>query len=841
MMLEHAFRCPLTRGIHARPASYLQSVARVFASSIAIRNMRNGRVANAHSVFSLVGADMQEGDDLRLSVSGPDQDEAIVALRRHIEDKLPFCDDPTETVTARPREVALPYSLKAANPTYLRGTSVVAGAAQAVLHVVRGSRLPDSLDVAADTNPLVEKARVDQARRRLAESIEDRMRAQSDDVAGQILYVHRCMLADEEFVQTIADAILVRRCSAARAILEARDRFTRVFADCENVAINERALDVDDLCAQLLREIYGPSILPCEPIRLAGPSIVAADSLTPSVFLSLDKSRLKGLVLGVAGATSHTVILARTRGIPSLVSMDLAQIESHAGRHVVLDGTLGLLVVEPNARVREYYRLEQIKHQLRQERFCALQHMQAKTRDGVPLEIAANITCVEDARVAFDTGADGVGLFRTEMLYMDRRTVPDANEQAAIYAQVLRIANGRPVIFRTLDVGGDKPISCVPPSPRCDGPGGDRGIQFYVNHEALFRTQLRALLHASAAGPARIMIPMVTSLEEVRWIKSIFDQVKSELAADGIDHDASVGLGAMIETPAAARVMDRLCEELDFFSIGTNDLTQSHLDIDRTRVSDLAVGCHPSLLRLFARIVAQARQGGKWIGVCGELAADGIMLPFWLGLGVNEISVTPMAVARLKTQVGAIDAKQARQLVPGLCESTDSEHVMNRLLTFRRAQGGFPLLDPELILTGVEADSKEQAIKILVDRLCIVGRTDDPVALENALWQRESTYSTGLGHGFAVPHCDNEALLADTISVMKFTRPIEWNSVDDEPISVLIFLGRRGGDSVTHLQVFATLSRCLMREDFRQTLLQEDVPDRVADFLGNHLKEGIRT
>ena len=833
-MLEHTFQYPLPRGLHARPASQLQSVARAFTSSISIRNVRNNRVANAHSVFSLIGADIREGDMLHLSVCGEDQDKAIAALRRYTEEDLPYCDDPLESPETDTIQAVLPYSLNAAHPTYLKGIPVVTGIAQAVLCVARGARLPTHLNILPD-DPLAEKAKVDRARSRLVASIESQMQARSDDTAGQILYVHQCMLKDEEFIETLNDGILTKRYSAAQSILHAWARFTETFKSCENVIINERALDVEDLCAQLLTEIYGPSVLLSEPTTLRGPSILATDHLTPSAFLALDKNLLKGLVLGTAGTTSHTVILARARGIPTLVGMDLAPIEPHAGTEVMLDGALGLLVVEPNTEVKEYYRLEQIKLRLRQDRLDALRCQRVTTRDGVSLEIGANIACADDARVAFDAGADGIGLFRTEMLYMDRDKAPEEDEQYAIYREVLSIAQGRPVIFRTLDVGGDKPVPCLATQSRSDSALDSRGIQFYVKCEPVFRAQLRALLRASACGPARIMIPMINTLAEVQWVTSILSQVKAELAHGRVDHDASVPLGAMIETPVAASIVDRLCEDLNFFSIGTNDLTQYHLSVDRAQASQPSSVYHPSLLRLLARIVEQAHQGGKWIGVCGEMAADNAMLPLWLGLGVDEISVTPTAIAGLKAEVRDIGTKEAQRLVRDLAESADAEQVRDKLLRFRKTQHRFGVFDPELILTGVEATTKEQAIKMLVDRLYVVGRTEDPTAVENALWQRESTYSTGLGFGFAIPHCDCEALLADTISVMKLTQPIEWGSVDGQPVSVLIFLGRWRDNSSAHLQAFATLSRCLMREDFRQSLQQENDASRLVHFLQDHM------
>ncbi len=825
-MYTHTFQCPLARGMHARPASHLQSVARSYRSSITLTNIRNNRVANAHSVFSLVGADIRHGDRLCLSVSGADQDKALEAVRRYIDTELPHCDDVADAVPTDAAQAVLPYSLQAANPSYLRGIATVPGVAQASLHLVRATHLPTRLDIRPDDDPHAEKAKVDDACRRLTERFDRQARTRSSEVAGQILYVHQCMLNDEEFIDTIHAAILQRRASAGQAVLDTLHQVAERFRSCENLVINERALDVEDLCAQLLSEIYGPAVLTPQRVTLDAPAILAIDRLTPSAFLGLNRDYLKGLVLGEAGTTSHTVILARARGIPTIVGMDMGALIALARREVIVDGTLGLLVVEPSPSARDYYRLEQTKLQLRRDRLQSLARQPARTRDGVTLEVGANISCAQDAPVAFDAGADGIGLFRTEMLYMDRATPPDEAEQLAAYQEVLRAAGTRPVIFRTLDVGGDKPVPCLAPSVE------GRGIKFYVRFAEVFRTQVRALLRAAVLGQARIMIPMIRTLEEIQWVQSIFEQTKLELASHKLDHNAATPLGAMIETPAAADVMDKLAGVVDFFSIGTNDLTQYHLSLDRSQAqaSPIPAGCHPSFIRLLARIVEQARAAGKWIGVCGEMAGEDLFVPLWLGLGVQEISVVPTAVGRLKTAL-AHQVRPPAAFVQDLAACCDAAAVADKLLSARKASHPLSIFDPEMVLTNVEAATREQALKILTDRLYVVGRTDNSGAVENALWQRETTYSTGLGFGFAVPHCECAALQADTIGVIKLARPIDWNALDGKPVDTVIFLGRWRDNDNAHLRAFARLSRSLMQEDFRRQLRQEDDPGRIVNLL----------
>jgi fructose-specific phosphotransferase system IIA component len=458
----------------------------------------------------------------------------------------------------------------------------------------------------------------------------------------------------------------------------------------------------------------------------------------------------------------------------------------------------------------------------------------------VALEIAANIACSEEAGLAFQHGADAIGLFRTEMLYMDRQAPPDEQEQVAAYRDVLSAAHDRPVIFRTLDIGGDKDVPYLN-LDREDNPLlGHRGIRLYRTHEVLFRTQLRALLQAAQQGRPWIMVPMVSALEEVLWVKSILDQVRAELAGAHGSGIANPPLGAMVETPAAALIVDQLCQELDFLSIGTNDLIQYLLAVDRTngQVRPLYDGHHPSVIQAIRQIVDGAHRHGRWVGACGEMAADPVNLPLWLGLGVDEISVTPTAVGPLKAEVRGCSASHAKALVTGLTGCRTAAEVTDRLVAWRRHKDGFDLVDPRMIGVDVKVPDKTHAIKALVDRLYVEDRTDDPVAVENALWQREAAYSTGLGYGFAVPHCQTPALAADTIGVLKLATPVDWNALDGRPVSVVILLALRNGSDRAHLQVFADLSRCLVREEFRRTLLETHDPGQIVRYLREQLHMG---
>ena len=698
-MLEIQFPCPLVRGMHARPASLLQSVALRYRSRVTLDNLRSHKTANVRSVFSLVGAEIRGNDPCRLRVHGPDQDQAFQALRNLIEHEFPHSDKIPVDESHDPQDTVLPHSLKIAGPRYVTGTPAVKALAWGTLHVAQTQPLPTHLDVGPIDDPAVEWVRFERARQGLADRIQGQIRSGRSSVEDQILAAHLGILQDEEFIERIHHSVSHQRCSPAQAILEAARHYAQTLQGSEIALIRERVLDLEDLSRQLLMELYGPKVIPSAAVLLDRPSILVMDRLTPSAFLALHNENLIGLVLGDAGTTSHTVILARGRGLATLTGVPMPTLKAKHGVEAILDGSLGILVLEPNEPVRTYYYMEQAKQAGRLARLQKATDSKVETRDGATLEIAANICCPEEATLAFRHGAEGIGLYRTEMLFIDRDGLPDEQEQVAVYREVLTAAGDRPVIFRTLDIGGDKDVPYLD-LDREDNPLlGNRGVRLYKTHESLLRTQLRALLQAGEQGHPRIMVPMVSTLEEVLWVKSIRDQIEAELAESGRPYGSSIPLGAMIETPAAALIVDQLCQELDFFSIGTNDLIQYLLAVDRTNghVSHLYRGHHPSVVRAIRDIVDKAHSHGKWIGVCGEMAADPVNLPLWLGLGVEEISVTPTAIGALKAELQGSSAQQAKALIADLAGCRTATDVKDQLLAWRQRQGRFDLVDPRMV------------------------------------------------------------------------------------------------------------------------------------------------
>jgi len=424
------------------------------------------------------------------------------------------------------------------------------------------------------------------------------------------------------------------------------------------------------------------------------------------------------------------------------------------------------------------------------------------------------------------------------MLFLDRDEPPTEAEQFEEYCRALRSAGKRPVIIRTLDIGGDKPLAYLN-LPIEDNPFlGYRAVRIYPEYETLFRTQIRALVRASAHGVLKILIPMVTTPEEVLWAKQVVREEQERCRAAGAAFDAQMAIGAMIEVPAAAFLLDVLCRELDFFSIGSNDLLQYFAGADRAnpRLAKLFDPLQPAFLRLLQKIVSEAKAARKWIGLCGEMGGQTQHLPILLGLGLDEISVAPSLVASVKAEVASWPLPVCRELFTQALGCASAAEV-RRLLNESAGRRPAPLVEPELILIESHSTSKEEAIKEVVDRLYTLGRTTQPRAVEEALWQRESVYSTGFGHGFAIPHCKTDAVMANSLVLLKLRRPVSWGAMDGQPVSILLLLTMRESEQTNgHMKIFSRLARRLMHEEFREHLKRENDPEELCRMLDESLQ-----
>jgi multiphosphoryl transfer protein len=831
---EYTFTCSLANGVHARPASAIEEVSRPFAADISIFNERTGQAANAKSVLGIVGLDIRADDRCRLVVSGDDQDEALEALERFFEQQFPSCDEPLPEVVSTRADVRLPPVLRSAGAVVRGGTAVVPGIGRGRALRIDRFIIPEMVPASGASDPAAELARLGSAIEQLSRRYDRTLDAMPPGVEADVLRAHRSVARDPEFSAQIASGVRDRGRTAAGAIGDAEAYFAAMLASTGSMILRERALDIRDVCAQLVTEIYGDEVASGgAEVHLTTDTICLADTMTPGQLMAIDRRYLKGIVLNQAGTTSHTVILARSFGIPTLVGVSAAETAGLDGQNIVVDADLGVLVTDLTPATLRYYDMEHRRLEGRRLRLQEMAAGPAVTADGVRIEIAANIGTAAEAAAAFAGGAEGVGLFRTEMLFVDRDRAPGEDEQFEQYRRVLAEARGRPTIIRTLDVGGDKPIPYLR-LPVEDNPFlGYRAVRLYLEFETLFREQVRALVRASAFGRLKVMIPMVSTLDEVRWCRDVVASEQRRLADAGVAFDEAMQVGIMVEVPSAAFLLDRLSSELDFFSIGTNDLLQYFTAVDRAnaRVASLFDPANPAFLRLLKLIVTDVHAHGSWVGLCGEMGGQMEYLPLMVGLGLDEISMAAPAIAEARAELGALSAAACRSLLDEAVACSAASEVHALLARFESERPA-PLIEPDLIVKEGHGRTKEEAIKEIVDRLYVVGRTDRPRDVEEALWQREAVYSTGFGHGFAIPHCRTDAIRANTLAILKLDRPIEWGSLDGKPVEVLILLAiRESGEARAHMKVLAKLARKVVHEDFRDRLAAPGNPADTCRFL----------
>lgn len=839
MPAEFTFTCGLSGGLHARPASHLAELANEFTSELTLTNLRNGSVANLKSVLAIIAADVRNRDHCSVQASGVDEERARSGLLGFIATGLPQCDEPP--LDAVPKRAALvPRALRlaaadclfgiAASPGFARGRVVIAAAMPLVPESTEGSA-PD---------PLLEQERVERAVAAARARIELMLTRPPSGPEEQILKAHLAIVNDVSLSAKIAERIAEGR-TAGQAIAGSCNFFSELLSRSESLYIRERVLDIRDVCTQLLREICGPGFeLP--KTELTEPSVVVAHSLTPQEFLRMNREWLRALVLDNAGTTSHTVILARSFGIPVLAGLHDAPFLVRAGQEVVVDASRGLLVTQLTPGVQAFYEREQCVEKKKRARLAHHALAAAATVDGRILEVSANLSSPEEADSAFESGADGVGLFRTEILFAGRDCAPSEEEQFEIYVRVARAAGGRPVIIRTLDAGGDKPLAWLN-LPRESNPFlGYRGARIYAGHEDLLLTQLRAIVRASAFGGVRIMAPMISSLPEVLWLKARISQVQNEMKARGTSFDPAMQVGIMIEVPSVSLVLDQMCQEVDFFSIGTNDLCQYFFAADRgnANVADLANAAHPAFLRLLKQMVDQVHQGGKQIGMCGEMAAELRHLPVLVGLGLDSISVSPPSIPQVKDRISGLETSVCQALLRRVLACRELEEVNAILEHCQPESTERSLIDRDLVLFGVPAESKEDAIRRIIEAFYVAGRTGAPDQMEEDVWKREAVYSTGLGHGFAIPHCKTDTVSAESIGILRLPKPIEWGSVDGQPVHTVVLLASRRSDANgAHLKVFSRLARRLMDQEFRDQLLGAAEAGSIVTILRDELEPAI--
>ena len=836
---EYQFVCPLPNGFHARPASQFEQLVCGFASRVSVQNLSNGKIANARSILSLVSADIKQGDKCILKVVGDDCDVAYRELVRFVRDELPTCDEVLPPVDESRQETYVPHVLRAAGIQIVPGKSVVSGFGRGRVVFVKSLACPVEMDDSEAVDVQAELQKVNEAIEKQQSDLKVKLGAGGmSTIERDVFKAHLSIANDVELIEKIHSLIQEEGLCAGKAILESFSCFSDILGKAESVIIRERIVDLRDVCSQLLIQIYGSTAN--DRIVLTEPTVCVADDLTPSQFINLDKSLLSALILTQVGSTSHTVILARSFGIPTLTG--ICNVDGHlsAGQEVIVDANYGFLLTDINDQVERFYHRRQRHQNLQRQQVNAYRDKPAWTCDGKRLEVMANVATAGEVEAAMERGAEGIGLFRTEMLFLSRDQAPSEQEQFHEYKAAAEFASGQPVIIRTFDIGGDKTVNYMQTAAEDNPVLGCRGVRVYKQFEHLLEDQLRAILRASAFGHLKIMIPMVTCLEEVQYVRDRLEKVKSELDAEAIAFDADISLGIMVEVPSVAFFIPQLAEGVDFLSIGTNDLTQYFLAVDRCngQVSSLYQSRHPGLLGLIRKIIDDAHQHGLWVGMCGEMAGQIECLPLLLGAGIDEVSVSIPYVNEIKAACCEYDSTQCRDLLEQAIEAKTPAQVDAILQACEHHGAEYPVIDVCLVDLDVDCVSKQEVIQYVTDMLCLNGRTRNCRGLEDDFWQRESVYSTGLGYGFAVPHCKTSHIRTNSICVLRLREPIEWDSIDSKLVKVVIAMTIRDVQDagVVHLQIFSKLARSIMHEDFRRRLETIQNCDEIVAYLYRKLE-----
>lgn len=470
---------------------------------------------------------------------------------------------------------------------------------------------------------------------------------------ASIFKVYQQMLTESEFVDAVRSMIRSQSINAESAISQAEKNFTQIYSSGTDVYMQAHVADVQEIARILLRTLHQKKAM------FAGdePCILYADDLTPSETIQMDTKKILGFVTKEGTPTSHTAILARALGVPAIVATGTEVDDSFDGKTAVIDGFSGTVYLDPTPGILAVMKEKQDQSIRLKELMQQLKGLPSETVDGHRVEVAANVSSASDLAAVLKNDAEGIGLFRSEFIYMGRDTLPSEEEQFNIYKLAIETMAGKRVIIRTLDIGADKEASAFH-LPKEENPAlGMRAIRICLKRPEIFKTQLRAILRASAFGKAAIMFPLITSVWEVWKAREILDEVRMELDKKSIAYDHHMEVGIMIETPAAALISDKLAKEVDFFSIGTNDLSQYTLVVDRTSrvLSDFFNPHHPAVLKLIQMTVENAHKAGIWVGMCGELGSDLSITETFLRMGVDEFSVAPYSVLPLRKQIRSID------------------------------------------------------------------------------------------------------------------------------------------------------------------------------------------
>lgn len=632
--IRKRLRVPYEHGIHARPAAQLVRALREFSAEVSV--LAHGRKANARSAVAWMELGVRRDDEITVIASGRDAEAAVAALERAI---------------GVPNE-----------PGVLRGVIASRG-----LAIGPAARIPSALPVSSERGAGVERETADLDRARaVVRDGQSRLRATANGLAREVLDAHLAFIDDPELLQA-AHASIRQGKSAGAAWCEAVEQSVKALLAVGDPRVAERADDLRDLAGQVVRALAGQAPLFEPP---AG-SILVGQELLPSQLVGLAAGRIAGFCTAAGGPTSHVALLAAAMNIPALVAAGPEVLRIDEGTPLLLDAHEGFLRVAPDAETTIAAQQRIVRHRAQREAAQVAAHDECRLASGERIEVFANVATIADAAAAVEQGAEGCGLLRTEFLFLDRETPPDTATQAETYRSIVSAFGGRPVVIRTLDAGSDKPLRYLP-LPGGDNPAlGVRGVRASLSSPELLREQLRAILRVEPLAACRILLPMITDVFEVESVRQMLEELCREAGCP------TPLLGVMIETPAAALIAERLAEVADFFSIGSNDLSQYTLAMDRGQ-PELAAqldALHPSVLRLIRATALAGRAAGRLVAVCGGLASDPVAAPLLVGLGVNELSAVPSIIPELKSVLRATRLDDCRVLAERALEAKSAAEV----------------------------------------------------------------------------------------------------------------------------------------------------------------------
>jgi phosphoenolpyruvate-protein phosphotransferase/dihydroxyacetone kinase phosphotransfer subunit len=659
-------------GLHARPAARFVEVARGFDAEVRVAKAGGGEPVRATSLTNVVALGARMGDTLLVSASGPQAADALEALRALADEG--FGDGISASAAAPPRPVRVaepPAEVTAPSPgDVLSGVPASPGIAIGPARHLGAPAGPPP-DRPAES-PERERERLDEAIAAAGEAIaHDRatVAERAGDAEAAIFDAHTVLLDDEALLDPAHDAIAAGA-TAERAWHDAAEQVAARYRALEEPLLQERAADVLDVGRRVVGAMTGDVGSGTAGSGPGETGIVVARELTPADTAGLDPTVVTGIATAHGAATAHAAILARGLGLPAVVGLGESLDAVDEGTMLLLDGDAGTVQVDPPQEVLRDAEERREHAQARRAAARERAHETGATRDGARIEVFANLGSAAEAAEAVKLGAEGVGLLRTEFLFLDRQELPDEDEQAQTLREIAEALQGRPLVVRTLDAGADKPLPALPMPPEANPFLGVRGIRLALRRRDVLATQLRAILRAAAEHPIKAMLPMVATLDEILATRAVLDEAR---AATGID--TPLELGIMVEVPAAALTAAHLAPHVDFFSIGTNDLTQYTMAAERgdERLASLLAGPQPAVLRLIKATVEAAQAHGRWVGVCGELAGDPAAAVLLAGLGVTELSMAPALIPEAKAALRAVDLPAARAAAEAALDAPDAD------------------------------------------------------------------------------------------------------------------------------------------------------------------------